>query len=84
MQEYYTHNTYYFMSHEYFISTSLGTYDKSCVEVTNCFAVPHNEFEDEVSLFVRCWWSDIVAPKHYLKNKNSELQYSIDMIYFGL
>ena len=27
----------------------LGYYDKGAVEVTNCFAVPHNESEDEVA-----------------------------------
>lgn len=26
-----------------------GTVDKHSVEVTNCFSVPHNESEDEVS-----------------------------------
>lgn len=26
-----------------------GSYDKGAVEVTNCFAVPHNESDDEVS-----------------------------------
>lgn len=26
-----------------------GTIDKQTVEVTNCFSVPHNESEDEVS-----------------------------------
>ena len=28
----------------------LGVYDKGAVEITNCFAVPHNESQDEVSL----------------------------------
>lgn len=27
-----------------------GTVDKGVVEVTNCFAVPHNESDDEVNL----------------------------------
>uniref|UniRef100_A0A1W2PP79 Eukaryotic translation initiation factor 3 subunit F n=1 Tax=Homo sapiens TaxID=9606 RepID=A0A1W2PP79_HUMAN len=31
------------------IGTLLGTVDKHSVEVTNCFSVPHNESEDEVS-----------------------------------
>ncbi|XP_052796134.1 eukaryotic translation initiation factor 3 subunit F-like [Mya arenaria] len=31
------------------IGTLLGTYDKGVVEVTNAFAVPHNESEDEVA-----------------------------------
>ncbi|XP_033742520.1 eukaryotic translation initiation factor 3 subunit F-like [Pecten maximus] len=31
------------------IGTLLGVYDKGAVEVTNCFAVPHNESEDEVA-----------------------------------
>ncbi|KAK3610164.1 hypothetical protein CHS0354_039948 [Potamilus streckersoni] len=31
------------------IGTLLGSYDKNAVEVTNCFAVPHNESEDEVA-----------------------------------
>ena len=26
----------------------IGVYDKGSLEVTNCFAVPHNESEDEV------------------------------------
>ena len=26
----------------------IGSYEKGAVEVTNCFAVPHNESEDEV------------------------------------
>lgn len=25
-----------------------GVHDKGAVEITNCFTVPHNEFEDEV------------------------------------
>uniref|UniRef100_W5LY41 Eukaryotic translation initiation factor 3 subunit F n=1 Tax=Lepisosteus oculatus TaxID=7918 RepID=W5LY41_LEPOC len=33
------------------IGTLLGTIDKHTVEVTNCFSVPHNESEDEVSLW---------------------------------
>ncbi|KAK7482555.1 hypothetical protein BaRGS_00026156 [Batillaria attramentaria] len=32
------------------IGTLLGTYEKGAVEVTNCFAVPHNESEDEVAV----------------------------------
>ncbi|XP_025085872.1 eukaryotic translation initiation factor 3 subunit F-like isoform X1 [Pomacea canaliculata] len=32
------------------IGTLLGVYDKGVVEVTNCFAVPHNESEDEVAV----------------------------------
>ncbi|KAK3100387.1 hypothetical protein FSP39_019123 [Pinctada imbricata] len=31
------------------IGTLLGSYEKGAVEVTNCFAVPHNESEDEVA-----------------------------------
>ncbi|KAJ8297539.1 hypothetical protein KUTeg_024542, partial [Tegillarca granosa] len=31
------------------IGTLLGQYDKGAVEITNCFAVPHNESEDEVA-----------------------------------
>ncbi|CAC5421639.1 eukaryotic translation initiation factor 3 subunit F-like [Mytilus californianus] len=31
------------------IGTLLGIYDKGSLEVTNCFAVPHNESEDEVA-----------------------------------
>ncbi|KAH9523124.1 Eukaryotic translation initiation factor 3 subunit F [Bulinus truncatus] len=32
------------------IGTLLGVADKSVVEITNCFAVPHNESEDEVAV----------------------------------
>ncbi|KAL5012721.1 hypothetical protein ScPMuIL_011272 [Solemya velum] len=32
------------------IGTLLGTCEKGVVEVTNCFAVPHNESEDEVAV----------------------------------
>ncbi|MEE6491587.1 hypothetical protein FKM82_016274, partial [Ascaphus truei] len=32
------------------IGTLLGTVDKHCVDVTNCFSVPHNESEDEVAV----------------------------------
>lgn len=31
------------------IGTLLGVFDKGSLEVTNCFAVPHNESEDEVA-----------------------------------
>ena len=27
-----------------------GVHDKGAVEITNCFTVPHNEFEDEVCM----------------------------------
>ena len=29
-----------------------GSFEKGVVEVTNCFAVPHNESEDEVRLLI--------------------------------
>ncbi|XP_064608325.1 eukaryotic translation initiation factor 3 subunit F-like [Liolophura sinensis] len=32
------------------IGTLLGTVDKGSVEISNCFAVPHNESEDEVAV----------------------------------
>ncbi|CAG5130971.1 unnamed protein product, partial [Candidula unifasciata] len=32
------------------IGTLLGTVEKGVVEVTNCFAVPHNESDDEVAV----------------------------------
>merc|ERR1712121_21853 len=32
------------------IGTLLGNVDKGVVEVTNCFAVPHNESDDEVAV----------------------------------
>jgi len=32
------------------IGTLLGTVDKGIVDVTNCFAVPHNESDDEVAV----------------------------------
>ncbi|KAK7097676.1 eukaryotic translation initiation factor 3 subunit F-like [Littorina saxatilis] len=32
------------------IGTLLGSYEKGIVEVSNCFAVPHNESEDEVAV----------------------------------
>ena len=30
------------------IGTLVGSVDKQCVEVTNCFSVPHKEHEDSV------------------------------------
>lgn len=36
-------------SHNTDNSLLIGTVDKHSVEVTNCFSVPHNESEDEVS-----------------------------------
>jgi len=38
-----------FANCEYDVVYFLGTSDKGTVEVTNCFTVPHNESEDEVS-----------------------------------
>ncbi|XP_018017383.1 eukaryotic translation initiation factor 3 subunit F-1 [Hyalella azteca] len=32
------------------IGTLLGSYDKGCIEVTNCFCVPHNESQEEVAV----------------------------------
>ncbi|XP_046354142.1 eukaryotic translation initiation factor 3 subunit F-like [Haliotis cracherodii] len=32
------------------IGTLLGSYEKGAIEVTNCFAVPHNESDDEVAI----------------------------------
>ena len=40
------------MTHGQFSPT--GTVDKHSVEVTNCFSVPHNESEDEVSGGLSC------------------------------
>merc|ERR1712179_120351 len=30
------------------IGTIVGSVDKHCVEITNCFAVPHKEYEEKV------------------------------------
>jgi translation initiation factor 3 subunit F len=40
-----TINTYTFLI--------VGTVDKGAVEVTNCFCVPHKEYEDQVSVGCR-------------------------------
>jgi len=37
----------------FLLCLSSGNYDKGAVEVTNCFAVPHNESEEEVSLVLK-------------------------------
>ena len=51
------------------IGTLVGSVDKQCVEITNCFCVPHKEYEERVE-------ADIVYTQvHYLPSPyKSELK----------
>jgi len=50
----------------FFFFPIVGTVDKGFVEVTNCFCVPHKEYEDQVSTclyaeYVGCHFNDVTV-----------------------
>ena len=45
------HMIFFLIKHKFthrVIGTLVGSVDKQCVEVTNCFCIPHKEYEERV------------------------------------